>query len=257
MPTQPEHLPFDDDSFDAAMATVTVHQWGDVDQGLREMRRVSRGPVVVLPFDAPALKQFWLADYFPEVIAVEQARFPALDQVTGALARGSVEVRVDVVPVPCDCTDGFGEAYYARPEAFLHKAPTTGSASRPHTGTSRSSTPRRSENTASSSAPTPSTMGTQPVTGAAGGSANEPPSRKPSRRFAAMSERQAMKVLVSLGPQDAPAHPDGAWDLGPAGRVDPFAGCDPFEDECEHDREYGAWFVVGLLLGKLTMVAIL
>jgi len=33
--------------------------------------------------------------------------------------------------------------------------------------------------------------------GAAGGSANEPPSRKPSRRFAAMSERQAMKVRAS------------------------------------------------------------
>lgn len=64
--------------------------------------------------------------------------------------------------------------------------------------------------------------------------------------------------LVSLGPQDAPAHPDGVWDLGPAGRVDPFAGCDPFEDECERDREDGwAWVVVGLLLGQLTMVAIL
>ena len=37
------------------MAMVTVHQWRDVDQGLREMRRVSRGPVVVLTFDAPAL----------------------------------------------------------------------------------------------------------------------------------------------------------------------------------------------------------
>ncbi|MCZ2822633.1 methyltransferase domain-containing protein [Modestobacter sp. VKM Ac-2977] len=114
-----EHLPLDDDSFDSAMAVVSVHQWGDVDQGLREMRRVSRGPVVVLTFDAPALQQFWLTDYIPEVVAVEQARFPTLDQVTSALAQGSVEVRVDVVPVPRDCTDGFGEAFYARPEAFL------------------------------------------------------------------------------------------------------------------------------------------
>ncbi len=114
-----ERLPFDDNSFDAAMATVTVHQWGDVEQGLREMRRVSRGPVVVLTVDAPVLQQFWLADYFPEVIALDQARFPTLDQVTGALAQGSAEVRVDVVPVPLDCTDGFGEAFYARPEAFL------------------------------------------------------------------------------------------------------------------------------------------
>jgi hypothetical protein len=114
-----EHLPFDDDSFDSALATVTIHQWSDVQKGLHEMRRVSRGPVVVLTIDAPALRQFWLADYFPEVIAVDQARFPTLDQVTSALAQGSTEVRVDVVPVPCDCTDGFGEAFYARPEAFL------------------------------------------------------------------------------------------------------------------------------------------
>lgn len=114
-----ERLPFDDDSFDAAMATVTVHQWSDVEQGLRELRRVSRGPVVVLTFDAPVMQQSWLAHYFPQVIALDQARFPTLDQVTCTLAQGSSEVRVDVVPVPVDCTDGFGEAFYARPEALL------------------------------------------------------------------------------------------------------------------------------------------
>lgn len=114
-----ERLPFDTDSFDAAMATLTVHQWNDVEQGLHEMRRVSRGPVVVLTVDALALWEFWLAEYFPEVIALDQARFPTLDRVTGALAEGSVEVRVDMVPVSRDCTDGFGEAFFARPEAFL------------------------------------------------------------------------------------------------------------------------------------------
>jgi SAM-dependent methyltransferase len=114
-----EHLPFDDDSFDAAMAMVTVHQWPDADRGLRELRRVSRGPVVVLTFDAHALQQFWLADYVPEVLAREEARFPTLDQVATALEEGSTEVRVDVVPIPRDCTDGFGVAFYGRPEAFL------------------------------------------------------------------------------------------------------------------------------------------
>lgn len=114
-----ERLPFDDNSFDASMATLTVHQCADAHRGLREMRRVSRGPVVVLTIDASALQQFWLADYIPEVVAVEQARFPTIDHITGALAEGSADVRVDVVPVPRDCTDGFGEAFYARPEAFL------------------------------------------------------------------------------------------------------------------------------------------
>jgi len=111
-----ERLPFDDDSFDAVMAMVTIHQWSDPDTGLLEMRRVSRGVVAILTFDAPALQDFWLCDYVPEVIAVEQQRFPAISRIVHTLG-GSAEVTP--VPIPHDCTDGFGEAYYARPEAFL------------------------------------------------------------------------------------------------------------------------------------------
>jgi SAM-dependent methyltransferase len=111
-----ERLPFDDDSFDAAMATITIHQWRDLEGGLRELRRVSRGPVAILTFDADALLDFWLNEYVPEVIATERDRFPAIDHVVAVL---DGEVEVIAVPVPVDCTDGFGEAYYARPEAFL------------------------------------------------------------------------------------------------------------------------------------------
>jgi len=111
-----EHLPFDDDSFDAAMATLTVHQWPDLRAGLREMRRVARGPVVVLTFDGDALDRFWLADYAPELIEAERRRYPALDAIGAALGEGAT---VSVVPVPRDCLDGFTEAYFARPEAFL------------------------------------------------------------------------------------------------------------------------------------------
>ncbi len=64
-----EALPFPDGSFDAAMAMVTIHQWPDAERGLRELRRVSRGPVVILTFDGDALDEFWLAEYAPELIA--------------------------------------------------------------------------------------------------------------------------------------------------------------------------------------------
>ncbi|NKY40538.1 methyltransferase domain-containing protein, partial [Cellulomonas septica] len=114
-----EHLPFDDDAFDAAMAMVTVHQWRDVDQGLRELRRVSRGAVVVLTFDAVALQDFWLADYLPDALAAELTRFPPIESVVARLGPGSGRVRVDPVPVPRDCVDGFGEAFYGRPEELL------------------------------------------------------------------------------------------------------------------------------------------
>lgn len=111
-----EHLPFPDDAFDAALASFTVHQWGDLTAGLRQMRRVTTGPVVVLSCDPTALDRFWLAHYAPEVIATEAGRYPGIGAITAALG-GRTEVVP--VPIPLDCTDGFGEAYYGRPEALL------------------------------------------------------------------------------------------------------------------------------------------
>ena len=60
-----DHLPFDDDSFDAAMASVTVHQWPDLEAGLGEMRRVTTGPVVILTFDPVPPQHWWIMDYVP------------------------------------------------------------------------------------------------------------------------------------------------------------------------------------------------
>ncbi|MFD4957637.1 class I SAM-dependent methyltransferase [Microbacterium sp. NPDC058389] len=111
-----EALPFPDASFDAALASFTVHQWADLEAGLGELRRVTRGPVVVLTCDPAALDRFWLAEYAPEVIATEASRYPTPARIAAALG-GRVEVVP--VPIPLDCTDGFGEAYYGRPEALL------------------------------------------------------------------------------------------------------------------------------------------
>ena len=114
-----EALPFPDHAFDAAMALVTVHQWRDKDRGLRELRRVSRGPVVILTFDGDALDRFWLAHYAPELIAAERRRYPSIDHVCDVLGGTAT---VTVVPIPADCPDGFTEAFYARPESFLDPA---------------------------------------------------------------------------------------------------------------------------------------
>jgi len=114
-----EQLPLDDQSVDASMALITVHQWRELDKGLLELRRVTRGPIIVLTFDGDALDRYWLAQYAPELIAVERARYPAIDRVSKRLG-GSTEVQI--IPIPIDCMDGFTEAYYARPEAFLDPA---------------------------------------------------------------------------------------------------------------------------------------
>jgi SAM-dependent methyltransferase len=112
-------LPFDDDAFGASLAAVTVHQWPDTARGLAELRRVTRGPVVVLTFDGDALDLLWLADYAPELIAAERRRYPPIDQIAAAIG---THTEITPVPVPIDCVDGFTEAYYARPERFLDPA---------------------------------------------------------------------------------------------------------------------------------------
>ncbi len=114
-----EKLPFDDGAFDAAMAMVTVHQWPDAAAGLAELRRVASGPVVVLTFDPDRLGQFWLASYAPELIEAERRRMPQIEAICTALG-GQCDVQP--VPVPIDCTDGFAEAYYARPARLLDPA---------------------------------------------------------------------------------------------------------------------------------------
>lgn len=109
-------LPFPDRSFDAALATFTVHHWSDPAAGLREMRRVSTSQVV-LTFDQGEewLDDFWLTrDYFPREY-FRGSWFSGLEPVLRELDSPEVEV----VPVPADCNDGFLCAYWKRPEVYL------------------------------------------------------------------------------------------------------------------------------------------
>ena len=109
-----EELPFEDKSFDACMAVLTVHHWSDQAKGLREMRRVTRGPVVLLTYD-PSFRGFWLADYVPQLIDLDERRMPRLAEYEAC--PGSVSITD--VPIPQDCTDGFLCAYWRRPFAYL------------------------------------------------------------------------------------------------------------------------------------------
>jgi len=113
-----DHLPFDDNAFDASMAMVTVHHWPDINKGLKELRRVTKNQVVIMTFDPARLDNFWNATYFPELIEVEKARYPTIDLIKTSLG-GTCEVVP--IPIPLDCVDGFQEAFYGRPEAFLEK----------------------------------------------------------------------------------------------------------------------------------------
>ena len=112
-----ESLPFEDQSFDAAMAFSTVPHWQDPVAGLREMRRVARR-VVVFTYDSSEFawrRRFWLTrDYLPEAAGLADADWlPRLADAIGG--------RAEPVLIPWDCADGFLEAYWRRPEAYLEE----------------------------------------------------------------------------------------------------------------------------------------
>ena len=112
-----EDLPFDDDSFDATMAMITVHHWADLERGVGEMARVARKRLVILTFEPEPLSDFWLLDYFPQAFDIHADFMPPLEELTAMLGNG--RVTVEAVPIPRQCTDGFFIALWDRPELHL------------------------------------------------------------------------------------------------------------------------------------------
>lgn len=114
IPGTAEALPFEDGAFDAAMAVLTDHHWPDRAGGLRELRRVARRRAVVLSFDNEVNGTDWLTrDYLttfrPTGMSVEE------------IAANLGAQRIEPVPVPADCRDGFMHAYWKRPAAYLEQ----------------------------------------------------------------------------------------------------------------------------------------
>jgi SAM-dependent methyltransferase len=114
-----ERLPFSARAFDAALAVLTVHHWSDLEQGLREMKRVAARQVVFF-FEPEWADRLWLVDeYFPEILELETERTaPGLARLRAVL---DVQ-RVEAVPIPADCTDGFGGSFWNRPERYMEAA---------------------------------------------------------------------------------------------------------------------------------------
>ena len=113
-----EALLLGDGAFDVAMAILTVHHWTDAVAGLRELRRVAQRQVVFY-FESLEAHGFWALEYFPAALALPTEQDPPGEQ----LLREHLDVvEVRRVLVPADCVDGFGTAFWARPEAYLEPA---------------------------------------------------------------------------------------------------------------------------------------
>jgi SAM-dependent methyltransferase len=115
-----EALPLRDDAVDAAMAVLTVHHWDHArERGVREMRRVARGPVVVLTYDTAVSRDMWLMAYLPEVADLDARTFPPIEVLRSWLGG---RTRVEPVPIPRDTPDWMLGSFWAHPERVLDPA---------------------------------------------------------------------------------------------------------------------------------------
>ncbi len=126
-------LPLRDGSVDAAMAILTIHHWDqDQQRGVRELRRVARGPVVILTYDSRVSERMWLmADYLPEVAALDRGIFPSPEQLAEWLAG---DTSVEPLAISRETPDWTLGSFWAHPERVLDpgaRAATSGFARMP------------------------------------------------------------------------------------------------------------------------------
>ncbi|MGY4098210.1 class I SAM-dependent methyltransferase [Nocardia sp. R16R-3T] len=111
-----EQLPMHTDAVDAALAILTVHHWTDLDRGIAEMKRIARRRIVILTWDHTVYREFWLVrDYLPAAGDTDARLAVAPARLADLLG----DISIIPIPVPHDCVDGFGGAYWRRPEAYL------------------------------------------------------------------------------------------------------------------------------------------
>jgi SAM-dependent methyltransferase len=114
-----EHLPIRSDAVDAALAVLTAHHWSGLDHGVAELLRIARRRVVIFTWDHDVFRQFWLVrDYLPAAARTDEDLAIPITKLISLLG----DPTVIPVPVPHDCIDGFGGAYWRRPHAYLDPA---------------------------------------------------------------------------------------------------------------------------------------
>jgi SAM-dependent methyltransferase len=111
-------LPLRDGSVDAAMTVLSLHHWdGHQARGVRELRRVARGPVVVVTYEPAICAEMWLVkEYLPEVAELDRQSAPSTARVASWLGG---KTHVEVVPIPRDTPDWTLMSFWAHPERVL------------------------------------------------------------------------------------------------------------------------------------------
>ena len=116
-----EQIPLGDRAVDGVVVMLALHHFRDLEQGLREINRISRfGKIVLFAFEQAKISDFWLTEYFPYFIRDTLATFPSTQEIARSLGRISQKEAI-VIPylLPPDLSDLFAASGWREPKIYL------------------------------------------------------------------------------------------------------------------------------------------
>ena len=78
-----EKIPFSNQTFDGAIATLTIHHWPDLKKGFGEIFRVLKpdANLVIFTSTPEQMKGYWLNHFFPKMLADSMLQMPDFELV--------------------------------------------------------------------------------------------------------------------------------------------------------------------------------
>jgi SAM-dependent methyltransferase len=120
-----ENIPAGGNTFNAVIATLTIHHWKDLNLALKEIYRVTKenGTIVFFTAAPEQIAGYWLNHYFPQMLRSSIIQMPSVDVIADALSNAGFEIKTtEKYFIQDDLQDLFLYAGKNRPEIYFDEA---------------------------------------------------------------------------------------------------------------------------------------
>ncbi|MFI5136314.1 MAG: class I SAM-dependent methyltransferase [Sphingobacteriales bacterium] len=120
-----EQIPLNDNLFDGAIATLTIHHWTDIKKAFSEIHRVLKDGSGFVFFTATPdqMKGYWLNHYFPKMLEASVLQMPSFETIANAAVEaGFVITGTEKYFIQDGLMDHFLYAGKNRPELYFEES---------------------------------------------------------------------------------------------------------------------------------------
>lgn len=117
-----EDLPFENEFFAGAIASLTIHHWRNLQKAFSEISRVLKykGKFVLFTTLPEQTDHYWLTEYFPKMMKDSVEQLPAFSEIENALRSANLKIeKCENYFVRDDLEDMFLYSGKHRPELYL------------------------------------------------------------------------------------------------------------------------------------------